>query len=156
MTPEERLRELGHELPKVAAPAANYVGAVRTGNLLFLAGHGPVTDGGLGSVVKLGRDLEVEEGRRGAELVALSMLATIKQELGDLGRVKRVVKLLVMVNSTPDFEDAPKVANGASDLFVAVFGAERGTHARSAVGMASLPFGISVEIEGIFEVDDGA
>jgi enamine deaminase RidA (YjgF/YER057c/UK114 family) len=110
----------------------------------------------MASIGKLGRDLDIEEGKRGAELVALSMLATIKQELGDLDRVKRIVKLLVMVNSTPDFEDAPKVANGASDLLVAVFGQERGAHARSAVGMASLPFGISVEIEGIFEVDDGA
>jgi enamine deaminase RidA (YjgF/YER057c/UK114 family) len=156
MTPEEKLRELGHELPEVAAPAASYVGAVRTGNLLFLAGHGPVTEGRMASIGKLGRDLDIDEGKRGAELVALSMLATIKQELGDLDRVKRIVKLLVMVNSTPDFEDAPKVANGASDLLVAVFGQERGAHARSAVGMASLPFGISVEIEGIFEVDDGA
>jgi enamine deaminase RidA (YjgF/YER057c/UK114 family) len=154
--PEERLRELGLDLPEVVTPAANYVGAVRTGNLVFLAGHGPVRDGKNAYVGKLGRDLDIEEGQKAAELVALNLLATLKHEIGDLARVKRVVKLLVLVNSTSEFGDQPRVANGASDLLVAVFGEERGKHARSAVGAVSLPFGIAVEIEAIFELDEQA
>jgi enamine deaminase RidA (YjgF/YER057c/UK114 family) len=150
--PEERLRELGLEIPEVPPAVANYVGAVRVDDLLFVSGHGPFKDGKATFIGKLGRDLDVEEGRRSAELVALNMLATIKDEIGDLDRVERVVKLLVLVNSMPEFGDQPQVANGASDLLVSVFGEERGKHARSAIGMGALPFGISVEIEGIFRL----
>jgi enamine deaminase RidA (YjgF/YER057c/UK114 family) len=156
MHPEHRLRELGLRVPEPPPAVANYVGAVRSGNLLFVAGHGPFEEGKPTFVGKLGRELDVAEGRRSAQLVALNMLATIKAELGDLDRVTRVVKLLVLVNSMPDFGDQPQVANGASDLLVDIFGEERGRHARSAVGMGALPFGISVEIEGVFEVEGDA
>jgi enamine deaminase RidA (YjgF/YER057c/UK114 family) len=156
MHPEHRLRELGLRVPEPPPAVANYVGAVRSGNLLFVAGHGPFEEGKPTFVGKLGRELDVAEGRRSAQLVALNMLATIKAELGDLDRVTRVVKLLVLVNSMPDFGDQPQVANGASDLLVDIFGEKRGRHARSAVGMGALPFGISVEIEGVFEVEGDA
>jgi enamine deaminase RidA (YjgF/YER057c/UK114 family) len=156
MHPEHRLRELGLRVPEPPPAVANYVGAVRSGNLLFVAGHGPFEEGKPTFIGKLGRDLDVAEGRRSAQLVALNMLATIKAELGDLDRVTRVVKLLVLVNSMPDFGDQPQVANGASDLLVDIFGEERGRHARSAVGMGALPFGISVEIEGVFEIEGDA
>jgi enamine deaminase RidA (YjgF/YER057c/UK114 family) len=152
VNPEQRLRDLGLEIPPVPSAVANYVGAVRVENLLFVSGHGPVKDGKNTFIGKLGRDLEIEQGREAAQLVALNMLATIKEAVGDLDLVERAVKLLVMVNSMPDFQDQPQVANGASDLLVGVFGEERGKHARSAVGMGALPFGISVEIEGIFQV----
>jgi enamine deaminase RidA (YjgF/YER057c/UK114 family) len=152
VTPEQRLAELGLELPPIPPPAGNYVGAVAIGHTLFVAGHGPFEDGKPTFIGKLGQELGIEEGKQAAELVALNMLATLKETLGDLERVARVVKLLCLVNSTPDFGDQPQVANGASDLFVAVFGEERGKHARSAIGMAALPFGIAVEIEGIFEI----
>jgi enamine deaminase RidA (YjgF/YER057c/UK114 family) len=125
---------------------------VQTGNLLFVAGHGPFADGSPTFIGKLGRELNVEEGRRAAELVLQNVLATLKSALGDLDRVTKVVKLLVFVNSAPEFAEQPAVANGASDLLVEIFGPERGSHARSAVGVAALPFGISVEIEGVFEV----
>lgn len=149
---EERLAKLGHKLWAPGAPVANYVNAVRTGNLVYLAGQGPrQEDGQFAYIGKLGRDLDVEAGRKSAELVMLNCLCVLKQEVGDLDRVKRVVKLLGMVNSTPDFTDQPKVINGASDLLVAAFG-DAGRHARSAVGMGSLPMGISVEIEMIVEV----
>lgn len=153
MTPEEKLSELGLALPEPPKPVATYVGAVPVGNILFVSGHGPVRDGQHLFIGKLGRDMEVEEGKRAAELVALNMLATIKSHLDSLDRVKRVVKLLCLVNSSPDFRRQPEVANGASDLLVAIFGEERGAHARSAIGMGALPFGIAVEIEGIFEID---
>jgi enamine deaminase RidA (YjgF/YER057c/UK114 family) len=131
---------------------ATYVEAVRTGNLVFVAGHGPSKDGQLIYKGKLGRDVDVETGYQAAQLVCLNMLASLKVEIGDLDRVKRIVKLLGMVNCVPDFGQQPEVINGASDLLVHVFG-ERGRHARSAVGMAGLPRGISVEIEMIVEVD---
>src|SRR5687767_804268 len=124
-TPEERLAQLGLELPAPPGPVANYVGAVQTGNLLFVSGHGPVRDGEHVFIGKLGRDMEIAEGQKAAQLVALNMLATMKAHLGELSRVKRVVKLLCMVNSTPDFRRQPVVANGASDLFVELFGEER-------------------------------
>jgi enamine deaminase RidA (YjgF/YER057c/UK114 family) len=152
LTPEERLEELGLELPEPPKPVATYVGAVQVGDILFVSGHGPVRNGEHLFIGKLGRDMEVEEGRQAAELVALNMLATIKAQIGELDRVKRVVKLLCLVNSAPDFGRQPEVANGASDLLVKIFGAERGPHARSAIGMGALPFGIAVEIEGIFEL----
>lgn len=152
MTPEERLKEMGLELPARREPAFNYVGCVRTGNLIFVSGHGP----GLVSSVpwkgKVGRDLTVEEGYQAARQVVLHLLSTLKSEIGELSRVRRVVKLLGMVNSDPDFGEHPLVINGASDLLVELFG-ERGRHARSAVGMGSLPFGIPVEIEMIVEVE---
>jgi enamine deaminase RidA (YjgF/YER057c/UK114 family) len=152
MTPEERLHELGLELPEPPPAVANYVGAVPVGNILFVSGHGPFKDGQPTFVGKLGRELTIEEGQQSAQLVMLNMLATIKAEIGELDRVARVVKLLCLVNSDPEFGDQPKVANGASDLLVGIFGEERGKHARSAIGMGALPFGISVEIEGIFEL----
>ena len=153
MTPEQRLAELGHELPEPNPPVANYVGAVRVGNLVFVSGHGPYREGsGYVFKGKLGREVDVATGQKAAELTIVNLLASLKAEIGELDRVKRVVKLLVMVNSEPDFGEQPKVANGASDLLVEIFGPERGPHARSAVGMGALPFAIPVEIEGIFEI----
>jgi enamine deaminase RidA (YjgF/YER057c/UK114 family) len=150
--PEARLRELGIEIPEPAPAVANYVGAVRVGNVLFVSGHGPYENGEYVHSGKLGRDLDVEAGQRAARVTILNLLGSVRAELGSLDRVERVVKLLCMVNSAPDFADQPQVANGASDLLVEIFGEERGRHARSAVGMGALPMGISVEIEGIFEV----
>jgi enamine deaminase RidA (YjgF/YER057c/UK114 family) len=152
MTPEERLHALGLEIPPVPPTVANYVGAVQVGTLLFVAGHGPFKDGKPTFIGKLGREFDVEQGKESAQLVALNMLATIKDFIGELDRVEKVVKLLVLVNSDPEFGEQPQVANGASDLLVEIFGEKRGKHARSAIGMGALPFGISVEIEGIFEL----
>jgi enamine deaminase RidA (YjgF/YER057c/UK114 family) len=149
---EERLQQRGLQLPPKPSPMAQYVSAVSTGNLVFVAGHGPHRDGELIYKGKLGQDVDVERGYEAAQLVALNMLASLKAEIGDLDRVKRVVKLLGMVNCVPDFGQQPEVINGASDLLVDIFG-ERGRHARSAVGMAGLPRGISVEIEMIVEVE---
>jgi enamine deaminase RidA (YjgF/YER057c/UK114 family) len=148
--PESRLKNLGLTLPTPAAPVANYVRAVRTGNLVFLAGHGECSAAQTG---KLGAGVTVEQGYASARRVGLCLLASLKQEIGDLRRVRRFVKVLGMVNSAPDFADQPKVINGFSDLMVSVFG-ERGRHARSAVGMGALPGGISVEIEAVVEVGD--
>jgi enamine deaminase RidA (YjgF/YER057c/UK114 family) len=149
---EQRLQEQGLQLPAIPRPMAQYVGAVRTGNLVFVSGHGPSTPTGFASQGKLGLDVDVEAGYAAARLVALNMLASLKAEIGDLDRVRRIVKLLGMVNCTPDFGPQPEVINGASDLLVQIFG-ERGRHARSAVGMGSLPRGISVEIEMVVEVE---
>ena len=148
---EERLAALGHTVQDPGPPVANFVNAVRTGNLVFVSGHGPRRDGEYVYRGKVGKDIDVETGRKAAELVMLNCLGSLKQEIGDLDRVKRVVKLLGMVNAVPEFTDQPKVINGASDLLVAAFG-EAGRHARSAVGMGSLPFDITVEIEMIVEV----
>ncbi len=153
MTPEERLKQLGIDLPIPPAPIANYVRAVRTGNLVFLAGQGPDTATGPRYRGTLGAGVSIEEGQAAARAAGLNLLATLRQEVGDLSRVRRIVKLLGMVNSTPAFGDQPKVINGASDLLVEIFG-EAGRHARSAVGMAALPNGIPVEIEMIVEVSD--
>ena len=149
---EDHLRQMGITLPETPSPVANYVPAVRTGNLLFLSGVGPAA-GPDGTVAKgkLGQDLTVEEGYEAARLTGLNILARLQGALGDLDRVKRVVKLLSMVNAAPDFTQTPAVANGCSDLLVEVFG-ERGRHARSAVGMNALPGNIPVEIEVIVEV----
>lgn len=152
MSAEKKLKELGIDLGKVSSPVANYVNAVRTGNLLFLSGKGPRAVNGTRAKGKLGREYTVEQGYRHARTVGLDLLAVMQSELGSLDRVKRVVKVLGMVNATPEFEDHPKVINGCSDLFVEVLG-ERGKHARSAVGMGSLPMGIPVEIECIVEVE---
>jgi enamine deaminase RidA (YjgF/YER057c/UK114 family) len=153
MTPEERIVELGHVLPEPNPAVGSYVGAVTVGNIVFVSGHGPYRDGEFVYKGKLGREVDVPTGQAAAELTMLNLLASLKAEIGDLSRVKRVAKLLVLVNSDPEFEQQPMVANGASDLLVAVFGPDRGPHARSAIGMGALPFSIPVEIEGIFEIE---
>ncbi|MED1723358.1 RidA family protein [Brevibacillus parabrevis] len=147
-TPEENLAALQLSLPQLRTPVGNYVACVRTGNLLFTAGQGVDQYKG-----KLGRDLTVEEGYLAARQSMLNVLAAVEAELGDLGKVKRVVKILGFVNSTEEFTDQPKVMNGASDLLVAVFG-EAGKHGRSAVGMAQLPNNTAVEIEMVLEIED--
>lgn len=151
-TPEERLAALGIELPTPPAPVANYVRAVTTGNLVFLAGHGPLKPDGTYVTGKLGKDLTIEEGYEAARFTAIAMLASLKAEIGDLDRVRRIVKVTGMVNSDPAFTQQPKVINGCSDLLVSIFG-DQGKHARAAVGMASLPIGIAVEIEMVVEVE---
>jgi enamine deaminase RidA (YjgF/YER057c/UK114 family) len=147
MSAEKKLQQLGITLAPVTPPVANYVNAVRTGNLLFLAGKGPAS--GVAGVV--GKDSSVEQAYGHARTTGLNLMAVMRDELGSLDRVKRIVKVLGMVNAVPGFTDQPKVINGCSDLFVEVFG-ERGRHARSAVGMGSLPNNIPVEIEVIVEV----
>jgi enamine deaminase RidA (YjgF/YER057c/UK114 family) len=154
MGAEARLKEKNITLPAPATPVANYVGAVRVGNLLFVAGHGPIRHEGKPLTRgKLGRDLSVEQGYQVAREVGLNLLATTRASLGSLDRVRRVVKVLGMVNSAEGFGDQPKVINGFSDLMVEVFGEPAGKHARSAVGMAELPMGIPVEIEMVLEVE---
>ncbi len=150
--PEANLKALGIELPEAATPVANYVNAVRTGNLIFLAGKGPNKPGGGYVTGKVGQDLSIEEGYEAARLAAISQLAVLKAELGNLNKVKRIVKVTGMVNCIPDFTNQPEVINGFSDLMVEVFG-ERGKHARAAVGMGSLPRNIAVEIEAVVEVE---
>lgn len=151
--PETRLRDLGITLPRVEPPVANYVRAVRTGNLVYLAGHGPCDLNAHPEYTgKVGAGRTIEEGYAAARATAICLLASLKAEVGDLRKVRRFVKVLGMVNATDDFTQQPRVINGASDLFVEVFG-DRGRHARSAVGMASLPMNITVEIELIVEVD---
>jgi enamine deaminase RidA (YjgF/YER057c/UK114 family) len=152
MTPEQHLAELGIELPAPNPAVGSYVGAVTVGTIVFVSGHGPYEGGEYIYKGKLGREVDVPTGQAAARLTILNLLASLKAEIGELDRVRRVVKLLVMVNSDPEFGEQPKVANGASDLLVEIFGPERGPHARSAVGMGALPFAIPVEIEGIFEL----
>jgi enamine deaminase RidA (YjgF/YER057c/UK114 family) len=150
-TIEDKLKELGIALPEAPTPVANYVPAVRTGNLLFLSGQGPRLATNQFKTGKVGRDVTTEEAYQDARLVGIQLLAAAKQALdGDLSRVRRVVKLLGLVNGTPEFAAHPQVINGCSDLLVQVFG-DAGRHARSAVG-ANLPQNITVEIEAIFEV----
>ena len=151
MSAEQKLNELGLTLPQPPKPVANYVPAVKTGNLLFVSGHGPYNDGKVKISGKVGRELTIEEGYQTARNVALNCLASVKDSIGDLNKVKRVVKLLGMVNCTEDFKDSPKVINGCSDLLVTIFG-EAGKHARSAVGMQALPNQVPVEIEMILEI----
>jgi enamine deaminase RidA (YjgF/YER057c/UK114 family) len=153
MSVEARLQELGIELPSAPAPIANYVRYVQVGNLLFLAGHGPNRSNGPVYTGQVGSDVTVEEAYDAARSTAMNLLASCKEALGDLDRVKKVVKVLGMVNSAPGFGDQPKVINGFSDLMVEIFGEDVGKHARSAVGMAALPGGIPVEIEMILEVE---
>ncbi|MSR07353.1 MAG: RidA family protein [Gemmatimonadetes bacterium] len=147
--PEARLRALGLTLPEASAPIANYVRAVRTGNLVFLAGHGEC---GTPLTGKVGQQVSLDSAYASARRVGLCLLSSLKAEIGDLRKVKRVVRVFGMVNAAPDFVDHPRVINGCSDLLVAVFG-ERGRHARAAVGMGSLPRGMSVEIEMVVEVE---
>ncbi len=148
---ESRLKELGIKLITPSAPVANYVKAVRVGNMVYLSGHGPDKPGGGLVTGKVGSDLTLEQAREAARLVGISLLSTLKAEIGDLNKVKRIVKVLGMVNAIPTFENQPQVINGCSDLMVEVFG-ENGRHARSAVGVASLPSNIPVEIEMIVEL----
>ncbi len=149
---DKKLKDLGVTLSEPSKPIANYVKAVRTGNLIFLAGHGPTKTDGSWVTGKVGRDLTIEQGYEAARLTAISLLSTLKAEVGDFNKVKRIVKVLGMVNCHSDFADQPKVINGCSDLLVAVFG-DKGKHARSAVGMNALPMNTSVEIEMIVEVE---
>ena len=151
MTHEERLSELGIELPELLKPAGNYVFGVQVGNLVFLSGHGPRSSDGGAITGKVGDALSVEEGRQAARLVGLNAVASLKSLIGDLNKVKRVVKVLGMVNAVPEFKEHPKVIDGFSDLMVEVFG-DAGRGARSAVGMGSLPFQIPVEVEMIVEL----
>jgi len=149
---ENKLSQMGLTLPDPGPPAGNYVGAVRVGELLFVSGHGPRSQGQY-ITGKVGRDLNTEQAYEAAKVVMLNCLASVKRELGDLDRIKRVVKLLGMVNCTEDFTEHPKVINGGSDLLVALYG-DQGRHARSAVGMQQLPMNIPVEIEMIVEVQE--
>ncbi len=151
-TPEENLKAKGIELPVLPKPTANYVNAVRTGNLIYLSGKGPLNKDGSYITGKLGKEVSIEQGYEAARLTAIIQIAVLKDVLGDLGKVKRIVKVLGLVNSSPDFYDQPKVINGYSDLMVEIFG-EKGKHARSAIGVASLPMNIAVEVEMIVEVE---
>ncbi len=148
---EQRLRELGIELPPIPGAAGNYVQYVQSGNLVFLSGAGPRAADGRAPAGKVGSDVSIEDAYQHARNIGLIQIAKLKDALGDLDRVTRIVKVLGMVNAVPEFGEHPKVINGFSDLMVEVFG-EKGRHARSAVGMGSLPFGIPVEIEAIVEV----
>lgn len=151
--PEGRLKELKITLPTPPKPVANYVNGVRTGNLIFLAGKGPKRMDGTEMTGKLGADLTIEEGYEGARLAAINQLAVLKSMLGNLNKVKRIVKVLGLVNSDPSFIEQPKVINGFSDLMFEVFG-EKGKHARAAIGVASLPRAQAVEVELVVEVYD--
>ena len=150
---DRKLKDLGIELIAPPAPIANYVRTVRTGNLVYLAGHGPTRADGTNITGKLGKDMTVEQGYAAAKQTGIALLSSLKAEIGDFNKVKRIVKVLGMVNCTADFTDQPKVINGFSDLMVSLWG-EKGKHARSAVGMMSLPNGIAVEIEMIVEVEN--
>jgi enamine deaminase RidA (YjgF/YER057c/UK114 family) len=149
---QHRLLELGVTLPAAPAPAANYVPAVRSGNLLFIAGQVPLQDGKAQFIGQLGDGLGIEQGQQAARLCAINVLAQVAKALdGDLDRVVRCVRVGGFVNAVPGFTDHPVVINGASDFFVSVFG-EAGKHARTAVGAGSLPRGVAVEVEAVFEV----
>lgn len=152
ISPYEALRELGLSLPAARPPVANFAPAVIEGGLVFLSGQGPVGPEGIVYQGKVGSDLSLEDGYAAAKLTTLNLLATLHQAIGDLARVRKIVKVLGMVNAPPDFLAHPIVINGCSDLLVSVFGADIGAHARSAVGVASLPGQIAVEIEMIVAV----
>ena len=150
---EKHLGDLGIILPVPAKPVANYVPWVRSGNLVFISGQGPIANGKITSTGILGEGVSLEDGVRSARLCALNVVAQLREACGgDLDKVKRIVKLVGFVNASADFTDHPKVINGASDFMVEVFG-DKGRHARSAVGSPSLPFGISVEVEAIVEIE---
>ena len=148
---DKKLKDLGIELITPTKPIANYVKAVRVGNLIFLSGHGPAKADGSNITGKVGLDLTIEQGYEASKVTAIGLISTLKAELGDLNKVKRVVKVNGWVNCPPDFGDQPKVINGCSDLMVALFG-ENGKHARAAMGAGSLPSNIAVEIEMVVEV----
>jgi len=149
---ENKLNEMGIKIPEVPKPAASYIPVVRTGNLIFTAGQGCKKDGVLVYKGKLGQDLTVEEGYEAAKISIINCLAVLKGHLGDLDKVKKIVKLLGFVASAPGFDQQPYVINGASELLIDTFG-EKGKHARSAIGVNELPFGTPVEIEMIVEVE---
>jgi enamine deaminase RidA (YjgF/YER057c/UK114 family) len=149
--PEKKVKELGIHLTEPAAPTANFLKAVRIANLVYLSGHGPDKPEGGQVTGKLGSDLTIEQGQEAARLVGISLLSSLKKEIGTLGKVKRIVKVLGMVNAVPTFTNHSQVINGFSDLMVQVFGID-GKHARSAVGVGSLPGNIPVEIEMIVEL----
>jgi enamine deaminase RidA (YjgF/YER057c/UK114 family) len=151
-TPEARLAELGIELPAKRPPAGNYTGAVTTsGRLVFVAGHGTFRGTEQTHKGKLGREISVEQGKDAARIAMISALVSLKAEVGELSRVRRVVKVFGMVNCTPEFERHPELMDGASDVLTCIFGRD-GVHARSAVGFSSLPFGMPVELEAVFEL----
>jgi enamine deaminase RidA (YjgF/YER057c/UK114 family) len=150
---EARLKELNIELTTPKPPTANFVKTVRVGNLVYTSGHGPDRAEGGPLTGRVGDDLTLEQGQEAARLTGVSLLSSLKAEIGDLSKVKRVVKVLGMVQSTPEFKDQPKVMNAFSDMMVAIFGV-KGKHARSAVGMSALPGNIAIEIEMIVEVED--
>src|SRR5262245_55112932 len=152
MTPEQRLAELRLTLPPAPKPVAVYKPAVFVDRLAYISGHGPLRDDKTLITGVVGRDLSIEQGYAAARQVGLAILATLRDQLGNLDRVKRLVKVLGMVNSAPDFYDHPKVINGCSELFAEIWGAEDGIGARSAVGMGPLPGNIAVEIEAVFEL----
>ena len=152
-SPEENLKDLSINLNEVSQPIASYVNCVRTGNLLFLSGKGPIKEDKTYVTGKVGKDLTIEQGNEAARLVAIDHIAVLKDELGDLNKVKRIVKVFGMVNCTSDFVDQAKVINGYSDLMFSVFG-EKGRHARSAVSMHALPLNFAVEVEVIVEIED--
>ena len=150
---DQKLKELGVELITPTSPVANYVKAVRTGNLIYLSGHGPTRADGKDIIGKVGKDLSTDQGIEAARRTAISLLSTLKMELGgDLSRVRRIVKVNGWVNCSDNFKDQPKVMNGCSDLLVAVFG-DKGKHARTSLGTNALPSNIAIEIEMIVEVD---
>jgi enamine deaminase RidA (YjgF/YER057c/UK114 family) len=151
-TIDKKLQELNIVLPTPAAPVANYVGFVRSGRLLFVSGQICLADGALVATGKLGGTVSVAQGQAAARACAINVLAQVKAALGDLDKVVRVVRLGGFVNATPDFLDAPKVMNGASDLMVAIFG-DKGRHARTTIGVAALPADAAIEVEGTFEVE---
>jgi enamine deaminase RidA (YjgF/YER057c/UK114 family) len=150
-TPEQKLAELGHELPPKRQPVGNYTGAVSTGNLVFVAGHGPFQGSRQTHKGKLGADISIEDGREASKIAMISALTSLKAEIGELSRVTRVVRVFGMVNCTPDFARQPEVMDGASDVLTSIFG-ERGIHARCAVGYVALPFGMPIELEMVVEV----
>ena len=150
---DQKLTDLSIELPKIYKPIANYVNSVRIGNIVYLSGKGPRKADGTFIIGKVGQDLTIEEAQQAARLTGINQLAALKEEIGNLDKVKRIVKVFGMVNCTNDFTDHPKIINGFSDLMVEVFG-EKGKHARSAVGMSSLPANIPVEIEMIVEIEE--
>ncbi|WP_433513439.1 RidA family protein [Nonomuraea sp. CA-143628] len=151
MTPEEKITELGLTLPEVVAPLAAYVPAVRTGNLVYTSGQVPMVDGKLAQTGKVGAEVGLDDARELARICALNALAALKSEVGELGNVVRIVKVVAFVASDPAFTQQPQVANGASELLAEVLG-DAGKHARSAVGVASLPLDAPVEVELIAEV----
>ncbi|MAE67590.1 MAG: hypothetical protein CMJ18_25315 [Phycisphaeraceae bacterium] len=152
MSADQRLNDLGVELPEAPAPAGVYKPIVVTGNMAYVSGHGPLKTDGSMTTGRVGTETDLEGGKESARQTGLAILATLKANLGSLDRVKRVVKVLGMVNAAPDFKDHPQVINGCSELFGEVWGPENGIGARSAVGMGSLPGNITTEIEVIFEL----